>query len=49
MKALRCQITKDIEAMRKELNEATKSLSAAWEEVKSLKAKSKHLEEQVEE
>ena len=36
------------ESMREELKEATKSLSAAWEEVESLKAKNKHLEEQVE-
>ena len=48
MEALRCQMGEDIEAMREELKEATKSLSAAWEEVESLKAKNKHLEEQVE-
>ena len=41
MEALRCQ-------MREKLKEATKSLSAVWEEVELLKAKNKHLEEQVE-
>ena len=48
MEALRCQMNEDIEAMREELEEAIKSLSAAWEEVESLKAKNKHLEDQVE-
>ena len=48
MEALRCQMREDIESMREELREATKSLSAAWEEVESLKANNKHLEEQVE-
>ena len=48
METLRCQMREDIEAMREELKEAIKSLSAAWEEVESLKAKNKHLEVQVE-
>ena len=48
METLRCQMREDIGAMREELKEAIKSLSAAWEEVESLKAKNKHLEDQVE-
>ena len=39
--ALKYELKDDIKAVREELNEATKSLNAAWEEVSSLKEKKK--------
>ena len=39
--ALKYELKDDIKAVREELNEATKSLNTAWEEVSSLKEKNR--------
>ena len=44
--ALKCELKEDIKSVRVELNDATKSLNAAWEEVSSLQEKNKILQQQ---
>ena len=43
--ALKCELKDDIKSARVELNEATKSLNAAWEEVSSLQEKNRILQQ----
>ena len=45
--ALKHDLKDDIKAVREELNEATKSLNAAWEEVSSLQEKNRILQQQL--
>ena len=45
--ALKYELKGDIKAVREELNEATKSLNAAWEEVSSLQEKNRILQQQL--
>ena len=45
--ALKCELKTDIKTVREELNEATKSLNAAWEEVSSLQEKNRILQQQL--
>ena len=45
--ALKYELKDDIKTVREELNEATKSLNAAWEEVSSLKEKNRILQQQL--
>ena len=44
---LKFELKNDIKSVREELNEATKSLNAAWEEVGSLQEKNKILQQQL--
>ena len=46
IKALKQELKGDIKAVRAELSEATKSLTAVWEEVQSLKTENQKLKEQ---
>lgn len=45
--ALKFKLKNDIKSVREELNEATKSLNAAWEEVSSLQEKNRILQQQL--
>lgn len=45
--ALKFELKNDIKSVREELNEATKSLNAAWEEVSSLQEKIRILQQQL--
>ena len=46
IKTLKEELKGEIQAVKSELSEATKSLSAVWEEVQSLKQKNKDLQDQ---
>ena len=46
LKTLKEELKGEIQAVKSELSEATKSLSAVWEEVQSLKQKNKDLQDQ---
>ena len=45
--ALKYELKDDIKSVREELNEATKFLNAAWEEVSSLQEKNRILQQQL--
>ena len=45
--ALKFELKNDIKSVREELNETTKSLNAAWEEVSSLEEKNRILKQQL--
>lgn len=45
--ALKCELKEDIKSVRVELNDATKSLNAAWEEVSLLQKNNKILQQQL--